>query len=340
LGGLHHVGDRIPLEKGQRVVKYSNVDDSDSVEHTLQIAVDQNTPDTFNLKPPAVKPPPGPTTGNLTIQTNPGAQIRFDNQNTYTADARGNYFAQGLTAGSHTVEFSLDKYQSTSRPVTIVAGQAQPLSVQLQPIPVTPASGTLTVSPNSVERGKPVQLTWEAKNAARVSITNLGDGLGLTGNQKDYPSNTTKYQLTANGTVLSEQTVTVTEPPHPLPTAGGEPKMGSSLPDRPTLEAALGPYKNVFTQASGKNTKDCQAAFKNNLQGKLKDWAGSCDATKSFDVSEVCNQTGGSPDAPTLSCAQTITIHPKIGDPHQSPSQKTFHFTKDQNGNWQLSSWQ
>jgi serine/threonine-protein kinase len=348
LGGLHHVGDRIPLEKGQRVVKYSNVDDSDSVEHTLQIAVDQNTPDTFNLKPPAVKPPPGPTTGNLTIQTNPGAQIRFDNQNTYTADARGSFFAQGLTPTPHTVEFSLDKYQPASRTVTIVAGQTQTVSVQLQPNtvapPTIPPSGTLTVSANSVEQGKSFTLTWQVKNATTVSISNYGEDVGLHGSVPVFPNKTTTYQLIADGTPLPQpaQTVTVTPPVVVVqPSTGGESKKAEpSLPDRPTLEAALNPYLGVFAQASGKSKKDCQGVFNGKYQGRLKDFAGWCDDAKSFEVKEQCSQqVGGSPDAPTLTCTENITIYLKSGDPQHSHPQKTFRFSKNPDGAWQISGW-
>jgi hypothetical protein len=94
----------------------------------------------------------------------------------------------------------------------------------------------------------------------------------------------------------------------------------------------------VFAQASGKSSKDCQAAFSSVYSGKLKDLAGWCGAAKSFEVKEQCNQVGGTPDAPTLTCNETRIIHPKDGDPQTSSSKKVFQF-KGSNGTWQLSGW-
>jgi len=56
-------------------------------------------------------------------------------------------------------------------------------------------------------------------------------------------------------------------------------------------------------------------------------------------VKEQCNQqVGGSPDAPTLTCAENITIYLKSGDPQRSHPQKTFRFSKIPDG-WQLTGW-
>jgi hypothetical protein len=110
------------------------------------------------------------------------------------------------------------------------------------------------------------------------------------------------------------------------------------MPDRATLEQALAPYKSVFAQASGKSSKDCQAAFSSAYGGRLKDLAGWCSAAKSFEVREQGCQVGGSPEAPTLTCNEAKIIHPKDGDQQTIPSQKVFHF-KGSNGAWQLSGW-
>jgi hypothetical protein len=217
--------------------------------------------------------------------------------------------------------------------------------VQQAPAPVaapTPPTGSLTTSTTSIERGQPVTLNWQVNNASTVSISGVGTGLGPQGSTTVYPGSTTKYQLMANGsTLLQEQTVEVHEPKPQAPApvvANNTPKTPEG-PDLKSLQQALNPYKDVFRQASGKSTKDCQAVFKSALQGKLKDWAGACDGAKGFEVNEQPCQVGGSPDAPTLTCAQTVIIHPKIGDPSSIPNQKTFHFTKGQDGNWQISGW-
>jgi len=212
------------------------------------------------------------------------------------------------------------------------------------PVPVAPPTGSLSASPNSIERGQPVTLTWQVNNASSVSISGVGTGLGSQGSTTVYPSSTTKYQLSANGsTLLQEQTVEVHEPKQqvqaPAPAVVINTPKAPELPDPKTLQQALNSYKSVFTQASGKNTKDCQAVFNNAFQGRLKAWARDCDAAKSFEVTELSCQAGGSPDAPTLTCAQTVIIHPKDGDPFKSPGQPTFHFSKGQDGSWQVSGW-
>ena len=236
--------------------------------------------------------------------------------------------------------------QPAAKPAAAAQAQTQAPVVQAPqpaaPVPVAPPTGSLSASTTSIERGQPVTLTWQVNNASTVSINGVGTGLGPQGSNTVYPASTTKYQLMANGSaLLQEQTVEVHEPKAQAPApviANNTPKI-SEGPDLKTLQLALNSYKSVFTQASGKSTKECQAVFKAPFQGKLKEWSGTCDATKSYDVNEQSCQAGGSPDAPTLSCAQTITIHPKSGDPSPSNSQKTFHFAKGQDGNWQVSGW-
>ena len=106
------------------------------------------------------------------------------------------------------------------------------------------------------------------------------------------------------------------------------------------LLPALNAYESVFKQASGKNKKDCQGVLNGKYQGKLQDLAKNwCDEAKSFAVSEQCGSVGGSPDAPTLSCTETLTIQTKSGDPQTSHPQKTFHFAKNPDGTWGLSGW-
>ena len=122
--GLHRVGGPIPLEVGTHKVKYSAQDDSDSQEHTIRIAANQNTPDSFVLKPPAPKPATGGTAqaaGKLIIQTNPGAQISVDGKTLGAADSGGNYSVQGLNTGQHSVEIAQDKFQAANRQVTIAS---------------------------------------------------------------------------------------------------------------------------------------------------------------------------------------------------------------------------
>ncbi len=298
--GLHRAGQLINLPIGPHTVRYTaTTDESAYQDHTIQIVLNQNTTDSFLLKPAPPKPATGPS-------TQPSAK---------------------------------------QAPATVAQTQTPPVQAPqvVTPVPVAPPTGSLSASTNSIERGQPVTLNWQVNNASAVSISGVGT-LPSQGSTTVYPASTTKYQLMANGSMLlQEQTVEVHEPKPqvqaPAPVVANNSPRAPEGPDLKTLQLALNPYKSVFTQASGKSTKDCQAVFNNAFQGRLKAWARNCDAAKSFEVNELSCQAGGSPDAPTLTCAQTVIIHPKDGDPFKSPGQPTFHFSKGQDGNWQVSGW-
>jgi tetratricopeptide (TPR) repeat protein len=343
--GLHRIGVPIALAEGAHKVKYSAPDDSDSQEHTIQIAANRNQADTFFLKPA----PPKPTTpgnlqavGKLNIQTNAGAQISVDGQYKGTADSGGNYTVQGLNGGQHSVYVALDKFQSANRLVNVNAGQTETLAAQLQPIATaTPAAqpvGSLSVSANSIERGQSVTLAWQVNNASSVSISEIGS-VAPQGSRTVTPSKSARYELTANGTtLLAEQNVEVREPKPQQQTIVQTP-VAPTGPDRAALEQGLNAYKSLFARASGKSAKDCKAVFAGAYQGKMAAWSRWCDSAKKFDVNEQCGQAGGSPEAPTLTCSESIVIYPKDGDPLPSNGQKTFRFAHNPDQSWQVSGW-
>ena len=59
-------------------------------------------------------------------------------------------------------------------------------------------SATLTVTPDTVERGQSAQLTWSTQNAKTVTIEGIGTVSG-SGSQKVTPPSSTTYRLTASG---------------------------------------------------------------------------------------------------------------------------------------------
>jgi serine/threonine-protein kinase len=222
--------------------------------------------------------------------------------------------------------------------------QTQAPPVQAPPAaivaPVAQPSGSLNASANSIERGQSVTLTWQVNNASSVSISGIGQ-VAPQGTRIVNPGTTTTYNLTANGSaLLAEATVDVHEPKVAVQQPPSQPPpvqpSKATGPDRGALEAALAAYKSVFKQASGKS---CKGTLSSAFGGKLGAWARWCDSAKSFDVNEQGCQVGGSADAPTLSCAETLTIYPKDGDPQPTHSQKVFRFTKGADGNWQVSGW-
>jgi serine/threonine-protein kinase len=61
--GVHKIGQPISLAIGSHNVRYTSPDDpSNYQDHTIQIALNQTTPDSFFLKPAAPKPAAGPST--------------------------------------------------------------------------------------------------------------------------------------------------------------------------------------------------------------------------------------------------------------------------------------
>jgi hypothetical protein len=222
--------------------------------------------------------------------------------------------------------------------------QPAPAPVQQQaPQQAAQATGSISASMNSIERGQSVNINWQVANAGSVTVSEFG-GVAPQGSRSVQPQRTTTYNLYANGSqLLAEVTVEVHEPRQqqaaaaPAPVAAAP--RGPSMPDHSQLEASVGAYKGVFQRASGKNKKDCQAAFGGAFGGKLSGWSKWCDVAKGFDVTEQCSQVGGSPDAPTLGCAETIVIRLKDGDPQPTHSQKLFHFSKGSDGSWQVTGW-
>jgi hypothetical protein len=200
------------------------------------------------------------------------------------------------------------------------------------------------VSQNSIEAGKSITLTWQVENAASVQITDIG-AVPPQGSRPVSPVKNTTYQLTVNGSPLSEQTVEVHEAAKPQqealpqgPTPSGPTQ--SAGPDVATLQKAVGAYERVFQQASGKNAKDCKAVFSGAYGGRLSEsWSDWCSRAKSFSATNKSCRQGGSADAPTLTCEQTILVYPKDGDTQKFSTEKTFRFTKGADGSWQVSGW-
>ncbi len=349
--GLLLAGRQLILDQGSHTIRYSAPGYADSADHTIQIVANQNAMDSFVLQKQAAPPPTpqlalnnGKKLGKLSIQTTPSAQISIDGQFKGPADSSGRYTVDGLTPGSHSVDISLDGYQAIQgRQVSIAAGQAEALPALLTPRPAQP-TGTLTASSNSIEHGQSVTLSWRVNNASSVAINEIGP-VAPQGSRTVSPSKTTTYQLTANGSgLLSEQTVDVRESRQQAPAPIPPPVVTQSKPagpDRSALEAALTPYKALFAQASGKSGKECQRMFDGSYKGKLHGLTAWCGAARSFEVSEQCGQSvGGTPEEPTLSCAETTVIHPKDGDPQSAHARKTFQFQMGPDGNWKLQGWE
>ena len=94
------------------------------------------------------------------------------------------------------------------------------------PPPPPPApTASLSASPDTVQKGQSVTLTWQTTNATDVSIEGIG-AVQANGSQQVTPSDSTTYTLTAKGDGGTQQAtarVTVTSPPPPPETAAPSP---------------------------------------------------------------------------------------------------------------------
>ena len=104
---------------------------------------------------------------------------------------------------------------------TLLIGACHKKSVPVAPPQTPPApakpTASLSATPDSLQRGQSVQLTWSTQNAADVTIDPIG-GVDPNGSRSLTPSESTTYTLTAKGpggTAQATARVTVTQPPPP-----------------------------------------------------------------------------------------------------------------------------
>ena len=92
------------------------------------------------------------------------------------------------------------------------------------PPPPPPApTASITVDPNTVQKGQSATLSWQTSGATDVSIDGIG-AVQPSGSQEVSPADSTTYHLVAKGAGGTEEAtarITVTQPPPPPPTATG-----------------------------------------------------------------------------------------------------------------------
>jgi eukaryotic-like serine/threonine-protein kinase len=342
LKGEKQAGQEIRLPVNTYRVKYAWPGYLESKEHQVVIAKGVNFPDSFIL----VEAPKTPTTGQLTIQSTANAQVSVDGTGVGSIEPSGSLTIASVPQGSrqiHVAPPANSNLLASDKTVDVVAGKDNTVTVSLKEAPKIPPAtiASFTVDPpNGIKQGDAAILSWKVTDATSISIDpNVDTGGQFLGSRSVKPSKNQTYTLTAIGKdgqpVTERVNVTVnvasTPPPPPPPPPPG-------LPDPATLVSALGPYKDVFKQASDKKKGDCEAVFKSALQGMLREFAGSCDGTKSFDASaQPSCKVGGLPESPTLTCTQAVILHPMQGKPTSTSDKRTFHFTKGPGDSWQLS---
>jgi len=90
------------------------------------------------------------------------------------------------------------------------------------PPPPPQPTASLTASPDTVDKGQPVTLTWQSTNATDISIDQGVGTVQASGSKQVSPTDSTTYTLTAKGdgrTQTATARVTVNAPPPPPPPA-------------------------------------------------------------------------------------------------------------------------
>lgn len=90
--------------------------------------------------------------------------------------------------------------------------------------PPTPVTATLSANPATIQSGQSSTLTWSTQGATEVNLQ--GNKVDANGSQSVSPTQTTTYQLAANGpggNQTATATVTVIPPPTPTPTPAPTP---------------------------------------------------------------------------------------------------------------------
>jgi peptidoglycan-associated lipoprotein len=85
------------------------------------------------------------------------------------------------------------------------------------PPPAASPTASISVSPDTVEKGQSATLTWQTSNATDVSIDGIG-AVQPSGSQQVSPTDSTTYHLTAKGAGGTQEAtarLTVTQPPPP-----------------------------------------------------------------------------------------------------------------------------
>jgi len=151
------------------------------------------------------------------------------------------------------------------------------------PPPAQPKA-TLSVSPESIDRGGSATLTWSTTDATSVSIDGLGT-VDLNGSQKVSPTVSTTYRLTAQGPGGSTDAtarLTVVEPPPPPPQAKA-PEVGEDVLFAQSIKDIYFDYDRYDLRSEDQAVIDANAAFLKSHPSIRFTIEGHCDERGSTD---------------------------------------------------------
>jgi peptidoglycan-associated lipoprotein len=169
----------------------------------------------------------------------------------------------------------------------IVAGGCTKKQVPPAPPAAPPPpqpKATLTVSPDSIQRGASAVLTWTTQDAANVNIGGIGS-VQPSGSKTVSPNTSTTYQLTAQGSGGSAEAtarLTVIEPPPPPP-AAAVPETGEAELFAQSVKDIYFAYDRFDLRAEDQASIDADAAFLKSHPSIRFTIEGHCDERGSTD---------------------------------------------------------
>ncbi len=151
------------------------------------------------------------------------------------------------------------------------------------PPPAQPKA-TLSVNPESINRGGTATLTWSTTDATSVSIDGLGT-VDPNGSQKVSPTVSTTYRLTAQGAGGSTDAtarLTIVEPPPPPPQAKA-PELGEDALFAQSVKDIYFDYDRYDLRSEDQAVVDANAAFLKSHPSIRFTIEGHCDERGSTD---------------------------------------------------------
>jgi tRNA A-37 threonylcarbamoyl transferase component Bud32 len=284
------------------------------------------------------KGPKNTATGQYLIVQGPaGAQVAVDQHSPESIPSVGR-LSVAVAPGPHNVEVKMDGYGVWQRTVQVPTGARLPLLADLKAIPNptlnsnshNPANGstnvpaivaptaTMTISPDTVDKGQSADLHWDTKGATDITID--GQKVQPQGTMKIAPTESGNHYLVAHGPGGDAKDVAHLEVRTPAPVT---PPAQSE--DQSGIQRLLDSYviafqakdrrqlRHIWPSMSDKNFKDMQNNFKD---------AESIRLTLHKNGPAQVNGSAG-----TVTCVQDTEI--KVGGQVQSSSYTaTFYLTK------------
>jgi tRNA A-37 threonylcarbamoyl transferase component Bud32 len=287
-----------------------------------------------------------PTDQYLMVQGPPGSHVVVDQRPPESIPTSG-HLSINVTPGSHNVEVRMDGYQAWQSKVQVQPGSRLPVVAELKAMaksglpttpethnpPVAAPTATLIASSDTVEKGQSVELRWDTKGAADITID--GQKVPAQGTMKITPTESGDHYLVAHGPGGDAKDVAHVEVKPPTATPTPTPTT-SATDDQSGIQGVLDAYVVAFQSKDPVQLrriwpKMSDKIFKE-MQGNFKDAESFRINLRKTAPAQVTGKTA------FAICIQDAQIKPK-GSPAQSFSQPaTFYFKKlgDKTTDWTI----